>query len=93
MYEEGRKKRDDRNKGNNPCEISLTDTDFCVYIRPEFIIRPWLFMVSFFGIPCFYLNFRVSFCVVNYFVGISFYLPRRNAICYSLLVCLNPVSV
>lgn len=72
MRKEGRRR--DGNEGNNPCEISLTDTDFCVYIRPEFIIHPWLFMVSFFGIPCFYLNFRVSFCVVNYFVGISFFI-------------------
>lgn len=47
MYEEGRKK-EGQEQGNNPCEISLTDTDFCVYIRPEFMnLRPWLFMVSF----------------------------------------------
>ena len=28
-------------QGDNPCEISLIDTDFCVYISPKFIIHPW----------------------------------------------------
>ena len=46
MRKEGRRR--DGNEGNNPCEISLTDTDFCVYIRPEFIIHPWLFILLFF---------------------------------------------
>jgi len=66
-------RRREGNEGNNPCEISLIDTDFCVYISPEFIIHPWLFIVSFFVIPCFSLNFQ-SLCVVNYFVCISFFI-------------------
>ena len=89
-----KEERREGKEGNNPCEISLIDTDFCVYISPEFIIHPWLFIVSFFLIPCFSLNFQSLFlCCKLLCLHLFVYLPKRNTICYSLPVSLNTVSV
>ena len=34
IWKERRKKRD------NPCQLSITGTDFCVYVRPDVLIHP-----------------------------------------------------
>ena len=30
-------------EGDNPCGLSTTDTHFCIYVNPDFLIHPWPF--------------------------------------------------
>ena len=75
IWQEGRKERD------NPSELYITDTDYCEYVSSDVLTS--LFLGNF--ILCRIL--RVTFCVVNLFLCISFFiLPTRDIIC----CCLSP---
>ena len=54
LYErkEGQKARREGG-GDYPCELPITDTDFCVYISTDLLIHPWTFRFEdFLGILC-----------------------------------------
>ena len=75
VYLAGRKERD------NPSGLYITDTDYCIYVSPDILTS--LFLGNFW--LCWIL--RITFCVVNLFLCISFcILPTRDIICY----CLSP---
>ena len=75
IWQKGKKERD------NPSGLYITDTDYRVYVSPDVLTS--LFLGNFW--LCRIL--RVTFCVVNLFLCISFcILPTRDIICY----CLSP---
>ena len=61
-YVEGKK------EGDNLSRLSITTTDFCLYVSTDLLIHPWPFFF-FFNSLC--LNLRVSFYIVKYFLWIS----------------------
>ena len=55
-------------EGDNPCGLSTTDTHFCVYVNPDFLIHPWPFgfiYLLIYLLEFFVLNSQILFLCCN----------------------------
>ena len=89
----GRKNGERMGGGENPCELSITDTDFHGYISTDLLIHPWLFPLLF--PPLWNSGFvfaSQSVYVVNDFLSLFFNFSFHD-ICYFLPLLLISLRI
>ena len=74
-YVEGKK------EGDNLSRLSITTTDFCLYVSTDLLFHPWPVCFFFFFFNSLCLNLRVSFYIVKYFLWISLSLSLSFFFC------------